>query len=104
MTVDTWSLGSGTVTEIALAAADGAAAWLDPAELDEADERALAEWLADPARPKVLHNAKNALRVFPEQGWRLDGITMDTALAAYLVKPGRRSFALDALAVEYLGP
>ena len=29
---------------------------------------------------------------------------MDTALAAYLVKPGRRSFALDALAVEYLGP
>lgn len=28
---------------------------------------------------------------------------MDTALAAYLVKPGRRSFALEALAVEYLG-
>ncbi|MFD5874442.1 DNA polymerase I [Streptomyces sp. NPDC060322] len=103
MTVDTWSLGTGTVTEVALAAADGAAAWLDPAELDEADEQALAAWLADPARPKVLHNAKNALRVFPEQGWRLEGITMDTALAAYLVKPGRRSFALDALAVEYLG-
>ncbi len=28
---------------------------------------------------------------------------MDTALAAYLVKPGRRSFALDALSLEYLG-
>ena len=28
---------------------------------------------------------------------------MDTALAAYLVKPGRRSFALDVLSVEYLG-
>jgi DNA polymerase-1 len=27
---------------------------------------------------------------------------MDTALAAYLVKPGRRSFALDALSIEYL--
>lgn len=103
MTVDTWSLGCGTVTEIALAAADGAAAWLDPAELAEADEQALAAWLADPGQPKVLHNAKNALRVLPEQGWRLEGISMDTALAAYLVKPGRRSFALDALAVEYLG-
>ncbi|MEU5719046.1 DNA polymerase I [Streptomyces sp. NPDC020403] len=103
MTVDTWSLGTGTVTEIALAAADGAAAWLDPAGLGEADERALAAWIADPQRPKVLHNAKNALRVFPEQGWQLEGVSMDTALAAYLVKPGRRSFALDALAVEYLG-
>ncbi|MFF4247136.1 DNA polymerase I [Streptomyces sp. NPDC001822] len=103
MTVDTWSLGVGTVTEIALAAADGSAAWLDPAALDESDDRAFAAWAADPERPKVMHNAKNALRVFPEQGWRLDGITMDTALAAYLVKPGRRSFALDALTVEYLG-
>ncbi|NEE10830.1 DNA polymerase I, partial [Streptomyces sp. SID7499] len=46
---------------------------------------------------------KNVMRVLPEHGWRLEGVTMDTALAAYLVKPGRRSFALDALAVEYLG-
>lgn len=59
--------------------------------------------MSDPARPKVLHNAKNVMRVLPEHGWRLEGVTMDTALAAYLVKPGRRSFALDALAVEYLG-
>ncbi|MFE9660533.1 DNA polymerase I [Streptomyces sp. NPDC005955] len=101
--VDTWSLGSGTVTEIALAAADGAAAWFDPAQLDQADENAFAAWLADPAAPKVLHNAKNVMRVFAEQGWGIDGITMDTALAAYLVKPGRRSFALDALTLEYLG-
>ncbi|MFE0421506.1 DNA polymerase I [Streptomyces sp. NPDC058953] len=102
-TVARWSLGTGEVTEIALAAADGKAAWIDPTRLDEADERAFADWAADPARPKVLHGAKEALRVFPERGWRLDGITMDTALAAYLVKPGRRSFALDALSVEYLG-
>ncbi|MFD8938350.1 DNA polymerase I [Streptomyces sp. NPDC059578] len=101
--VDTWSLGTGTVTEIALAAADGAAAWFDPAQLDQADENAFAAWLADPAAPKVLHNAKNVMRVFAEQGWSIDGITMDTALAAYLVKPGRRSFALDALTLEYLG-
>ncbi len=102
-TVDTWALGTGRVTELALAAAGGAAAWLDPAELDADDERALTGWLADPARTKVLHNAKSVMRVFPEHGWHIEGVSMDTALAAYLVKPGRRSFALDALAVEYLG-
>ncbi|MFJ8768547.1 DNA polymerase I [Streptomyces clavifer] len=103
VTVDTWALGAGSVTEVALAAADGAAAWFDPSQLDEADDRAFSSWVADPERPKVMHNAKSAMRVFPEQGWRIDGVTMDTALAAYLVKPGRRSFALDALSIEYLG-
>ncbi|MFF8274682.1 DNA polymerase I [Streptomyces lateritius] len=101
-TVATWALGVGNVSEVALAAADGKAAWFDTTRLDEADERAFAGWLGDPARPKVMHNAKDALRVFPEHGWHIEGITMDTALAAYLVKPGRRSFALDALSVEYL--
>ncbi|MCQ4214298.1 DNA polymerase I [Streptomyces longispororuber] len=102
-TVDTWSLGTGTVSEIALAAAGGEAAWFDPSTLDEADEKAFAQWLADAEKPKVLHNAKGVMRVFAEHGWRVEGITMDTALAAYLVKPGRRSFALDALSLEYLG-
>ncbi|MEU9983369.1 DNA polymerase I [Streptomyces sp. NPDC050856] len=101
-TVATWALGVGSVSEVALAAAGGQAAWFDTTQLDEADERAFAGWLADPARPKVMHSAKEALRVFPEHGWTLAGVTMDTALAAYLVKPGRRSFALDALSVEYL--
>lgn len=101
-TVATWALGVGNVSEVALAAADGKAAWFDTTQLDESDEKAFAAWLADPDRPKVMHSAKEALRVFPEHGWRIEGITMDTALAAYLVKPGRRSFALDALSVEYL--
>ncbi|MGI5483337.1 DNA polymerase I [Streptomyces lavendofoliae] len=101
-TVATWALGVGNVSEVALAAADGKAAWFDTTQLDEADEKAFAGWLADPGRPKIVHSAKDALRVFPEHGWHIEGITMDTALAAYLVKPGRRSFALDALSVEYL--
>lgn len=101
--VDTWALGTGSIGEVALAAADGAAAWFDTTQLDEADEKAFGAWLAAADHPKVLHNAKSAMRVAPEHGWRIGGVTMDTALAAYLVKPGRRSFALDALAVEYLG-
>ena len=100
--VDTWSLGSGSVSQVALAGTEGAA-WFDPSQVGEADEQAFAAWLADPDRPKVVHNAKNVARVFAEHGWRLAGVAMDTALAAYLIKPGRRSFALDVLSVEYLG-
>ncbi|MGD1218045.1 DNA polymerase I [Streptomyces krungchingensis] len=102
-TVDSWGLGTGSVAEVALAAGAGAAAWFDPSQLDEADENAFATWLADPAKPKIMHNAKGAMRVFAEHGWSIEGVSMDTALAAYLVKPGRRSFALDALSLEYLG-
>jgi DNA polymerase I len=101
-TVDTWALGAGSVAEVALAAAGGAAGWFDPAQLDEADEKAFAAWLADAGRPKVFHDAKGAMRVFAEHGWSIAGVRMDTALAAYLVKPGRRSFDLDALSLEYL--
>jgi DNA polymerase-1 len=102
-TVATWALGTGAVAEIALAAGGGAAAWFDPSQLDRADENAFASWLADADRPKVMHNAKAAMRVLAEHGWSVAGVGMDTALAAYLVKPGRRSFDLDALSLEYLG-
>jgi DNA polymerase-1 len=101
--VGPWKLGRGSVGEIALATAGGPAAWFDPAQLDEADDKAFAAWLADASRPKVLHDAKSAMRILAEQGWRIDGVHIDTAIAAYLVTPGRRSFALDGLSVEYLG-
>jgi len=102
-TVDVWKLGTGSVSEIALATAGGPAAWFDPAQLDEADEKAFAAWTADASRLKAVHDAKAIMRVFAEHGWSVAGVTTDTALAAYLDKPGRRSFAMDALSVEYLG-
>ncbi|MDT0265070.1 DNA polymerase I [Streptomyces sp. DSM 44915] len=102
-TLDSWQLGAGNVAAVALAAADGPAAWFEPAALTAEDEAAFAAWAADAERPKVLHGAKEVFRVFAEHGWRVEGVTMDTALAAYLVQPGRRSFALDGLSVEFLG-
>jgi DNA polymerase-1 len=98
-----WARGEGRVAEVALASAADAAVWFDPAQLAEQDERAFADWLADPARPKAMHIAKQVLRAFAEHGWRVQGVTADSALAAYLEKPGRRTFGLDALAEEYLG-
>ncbi|MET7638949.1 DNA polymerase I [Streptomyces sp. NPDC005438] len=102
-TVDSWSLGSGEVTEIALATAEGPAVWWDPVVMDAEDEREFAAWLSDAGQPKAVHDAKRLAKVFAERGWELDGVVMDSALAAYLVKPGRRTSALDALALEYLG-
>ncbi|MFE9421742.1 DNA polymerase I [Kitasatospora sp. NPDC006697] len=97
-----WALGSGEVREVALATGE-TAAWFDPAQLAEQDEQAFAGWLADPKRPKALHIAKHVMRAFAERGWTVAGVAQDTALAAYLEKPGRRTFTLEVLAEEYLG-
>ncbi|QMU68617.1 DNA polymerase I [Streptacidiphilus sp. P02-A3a] len=98
-----WARGEGQVTAFGLAAEGGPAAWADPSALAEEDERAFAGWLADPERPKALHIAKQVQRAFAEHGWRIEGVVSDSALAAYLEKPGRRTFGLDVLAEEYLG-
>ncbi|MFI1987968.1 DNA polymerase I [Actinoplanes sp. NPDC020271] len=94
--------GTGQVTGIAVATGSGPAAWFDPAALDESDEGAVAAWLADPARPKVIHDAKPALLAFRAHGWQLAGVTVDTAMAAYLAKPDQRAYDLTDLALRYL--
>ncbi|MBL7660898.1 hypothetical protein INQ28_31915, partial [Escherichia coli] len=50
----------GDATAMAVAAADGEGAYLDTATLTPDDDAALAAWLADPAKPKALHEAKAA--------------------------------------------
>ena len=66
--------GTGELTGMAVATGDGPAAWFDPAALDEADEQAVAAWLADPDRPKVIHDAKPAMLAFRAHGWGLAGV------------------------------
>jgi DNA polymerase-1 len=104
--------GTGSLTGVAVAAAGaadgpgeaaaGPAAWFDPAALDAADEPAVAAWLADPERPKVLHDVKPAQLAFGAHGWTLAGVSADTALSAYLVRPDQRSYDLVDLALRYL--
>jgi DNA polymerase I len=95
--------GTGTMDGLALAAADGNGAFVDPVTLTEDDERALAAWLADPDQPKALHDAKGPMHAVAAQGLELGGLTNDTALAAYLALPGQRSFDLADLVLRYLG-
>ncbi|WP_112671100.1 DNA polymerase I [Micromonospora saelicesensis] len=93
---------TASITGLALATAGGAAAWVDPATLDPTDEGALASWLADEQRPKVLHDSKPAVLACAAHGWRLAGIVRDTQIAAYLARPDQRSYDLTDLALRYL--
>ncbi len=92
----------GDATALAVAAADGEGCYIDTTALTPEDEAALAQWLADEGRPKAVHEAKLAMHDLAGRGWTLAGVTSDTALAAYLVRPGQRSFALDDLSLRYL--
>ncbi|MEI7777912.1 MAG: DNA polymerase I [Actinomycetes bacterium] len=95
-----WGRGIGQVRALALAA-EGRTASVVPAELT--DDTALAAWLADPMRPKWWHDAKGPLLALWSSGLDVAGIDFDTAVAAYLVAPGQRSFDLNDVCLAFLG-
>jgi DNA polymerase-1 len=97
-----WGAGTGEVRGVALAAADGQAAWVDAGEVTPDDDAAIMTWLGDPGRAKVLHDAKGPMLALAARGWPLLGLVSDTALAAYLVRPDQRSYDLADLTLRYL--
>nr|WP_237742600.1 DNA polymerase I [Actinopolymorpha alba] len=97
-----WGRGTGDVIGLALASSDGAAAWVDPTELSPDDEKALTDWLGDARYEKALHDAKGPTLALAARGWTLRGVTSDTALSAYLVRPDQRSYDLGDLTLRYL--
>lgn len=101
--VGQWGRGTGDATALALATDGDAAAYVDLTALDPAGEAAVGAWLADAQRPKVLHDAKGPLLALAARGWSVEGITTDTALAAYLVRPDQRSYDLADLVLRHLG-
>ncbi len=103
--VGSWGAGRGRVDGVALAVASGAACFVRlgaDAVATDADERVLSAWLADPDRPKVLHDAKGPMLALAAHGWPLVGVSRDTALAAYLGRPDQRSYDLADLALRHL--
>lgn len=96
-----WGSGTGRVDGLGFASASQAA-YLDAAGLLPEDEAALADWLGDAGRPKVMHDAKGPLLALEAHGWRLNGLATDTALAAYLVAPDQRSYDLADLTLRHL--
>ncbi|WP_029734330.1 DNA polymerase I [Deferrisoma camini] len=53
--------------------------------------------LADPSVPVVGHGLKDARREFALRGAAVEGIAVDTQVAAYLLLPGRRSYGFEDL-------
>ncbi|MFX0538741.1 DNA polymerase I [Ornithinimicrobium sp. Y1847] len=96
--------GPGEATGIGIAGAEHAAYvdLGDPGALEPADESALAGYLADPARPKALHDGKGQIASLEARGLPVEGVVSDTALAAYLVRPDQRSYDLADLSLRYL--
>ncbi len=96
-----WSSGEGDVLGIALAARE--TGYFVLATGTPADEAALADFLANPEYPKVMHGAKEQLNALAERGLTLAGLVQDTALAAYLLRPDQRSYDLGDLVLRHLG-
>lgn len=63
----------------------------------------LAQLLADASVPKAGHNVKFDWQVLRGAGVELRGVVYDSMLASFVLDPGRRSHAIDTLALEHLG-
>ena len=53
--------------------------------------------------PKAGHNIKYDWQVLRSAGVELGGVAYDSMLASFVLDPGRRSHAIDTLALEHLG-
>jgi DNA polymerase-1 len=98
-----WARGTGEVELVALAASSGSATVVNPAELTQDDHESLAAWLSDHTCGKVLHDAKGPLNALAATGLDTRGIVADTALSAFLVLPGQRSYDLADLVIRFTG-
>ena len=71
------------------------------ADLNPKDDKALADYLQS-TQPKFLHDAKTTYHMLAGRGITLGGIAHDTALAAYLLNPGRRTYDLKTTYQRHL--
>ena len=71
------------------------------ADLNPKDDKALADYLQS-TQPKFLHDAKTTYHILAGRGITLGGIAHDTALAAYLLNPGQRTYDLKTTYQRHL--
>ncbi|WP_461379003.1 DNA polymerase I [Corynebacterium hesseae] len=93
--------GAGDAAALALVDSSFEGRQIELADLDAEDDAALAAWLSSDS-PKYLHEAKAAWHMLAGRGIELRGIAHDTALAAYLLRPGQRTYALTDVYQRHL--
>jgi DNA polymerase-1 len=92
-----WARGTGSINNVALVSNSGDSVWCDFVE----GGQTLNDWL-ESDQPKVIHDAKGPLTALIVNGVSVNGLSCDTAIAAYLVAPGGRDFELSSLVLRYL--
>lgn len=96
----TVSIVEGTITGFGLATATESA--FVPWASDRLDYVALTDWLASDA-PKLMHSAKAQLKIASANGLEIGGISFDTMLAAWVLKPSGKPEELETQVYNYLG-
>ncbi|WP_432418620.1 DNA polymerase I [Corynebacterium breve] len=71
------------------------------ADLSAEEDKALGQWL-ESEDPKYLHEAKATYHMLKGRGIELRGIAHDTAIAAYLLRPGQRTYELSDVYQRHL--
>lgn len=91
----------GDASAIALVDSDNNAIQIELSELSADDDKALAAWLSSDT-PKYFHEAKAAYHMLAGRRIELSGIAHDTAIAAYLLRPGQRTYELSDVYQRHL--
>ena len=66
-------------------------------------ERVLGPVLSDPKVGKLAHGARGVVISLDAAGLHLEGLKLDTHIAAYLLDPGANTYSLDEMARRYTG-
>jgi DNA polymerase-1 len=88
----------GELVGVVVAVDDQTAAFLSIDRIDE-----WSRFFEDEGVAKTAHDAKGFVREMMARDIEVQGLDLDTALAAYLIDPAARSFELRDLADRYLG-
>lgn len=96
------ALGNCAALAISVESGDGHIGFgCQPSELDARDYQALADWLESDS-PKIVHGAKAAFHMLQGEGITLGGVYGDTEIAAYLLRPGQRTYELPEVYQRHL--
>jgi DNA polymerase-1 len=92
-----WSAGRGSIDAVAFINSANESIWCEYLT----NQEVVNPWLQSDS-PKAIHDAKGPALALLSQGVKLNGIEIDTALAAYLLAPGSRNLTLSDLTMRYL--
>jgi len=67
------------------------------------ESKSVIAYLEDEHAKKICHDSKTAKNIFFKDGITLRGVVCDTLLAAYIIHPGTREYALDGLIYNEYG-